>query len=270
MKNIFVVLALCLFSCANLDKSMESENSTSNEIISPVVPAPDLALKVPLATDTRIRKADYSLEVKDAREFTTFIENTLQGFTGYIEDSKLVWTNGYMESTMTIRIEASHFDAFLREVDSRPALVRHRNISSSDVGKEFVDLESRLRTKRELEQRYIAILRSKAGTIEELLSAEKQIGILHEEIEATISRLNYLKDQVKYSTITLRFYQPSPDGIVLQEDGYLQRMGTALSGGLNGLGETLLILANIWPLLVMFAVIYFFIRIRRKRLTPGT
>jgi len=110
-----------------------------------------------------------------------------------------------------------------------------------------------LKTKREVEIRYTEILRNKAGTIEELLETEKQIGALHEEIEATISRINFLKDQVSYSTIHLKFYQELDQQVSEEETLSAQFLG-AFTSGLNGLVIIGLLLTNLWPAVVLIIV----------------
>jgi hypothetical protein len=131
------------------------------------------------------------------------------------------------------------------------------------VSKEFVDLESRLKTKREVELRYTEILRKKAGTIEELLEAEKQIGALHEEIEATISRINFLKDQVGYSTINLKFYQETELQLSEQET-LASQFADAFTSGLNGLVVIGLLLTNLWPVLVLITIAFLIWRVKNK------
>jgi len=43
-------------------------------------------------------------------------------------------------------------------------------INTQDVSEEYVDLETRLKTKKEVEARYIEILRSKAKTLEDIFN----------------------------------------------------------------------------------------------------
>jgi hypothetical protein len=139
-------------------------------------------------------------------------------------------------------------------------------VSTQDVSKEFVDLESRLKTKREVEARYMEILRSKAGTIEELLNAEHQIGDLHEEIEATISRINYLREQVSYSTINLEFYQTiTQDLHTANETATKDQFSDAVKTGWAGVVTIAVALTYMWPIIIVLAVIFIFVRHRTFR-----
>ena len=73
--------------------------------------------------------------------------------------------------------------------------MQRKNVSVQDVTEEYLDIEARLKTKKEVEARYIEILKSKTKTVEDVLKAEEQIRIIREEIEAREGRLNYLKNQ---------------------------------------------------------------------------
>jgi hypothetical protein len=141
--------------------------------------------------------------------------------------------------------------------------VNYRDVITQDVSKDFVDLESRLKTKREVEARYMEILRSKAGTIEELLNAEQQIGQLHEEIEATISRINYLREQVSYSTINLELYQTVTQEIrTSNQASTTEQFKTALSTGYEGIIAVILAITYVWPLILAALGILTFLKYR--------
>jgi len=49
-----------------------------------------------------------------------------------------------------------------------------------------------------------------ARTVKDVLTVEEQLRMVREEIEAQEGRLKFLRDQVRYSTITLVMYKPVP------------------------------------------------------------
>jgi hypothetical protein len=108
--------------------------------------------------------------------------------------------------------------------------------------------------------------------MEEVLEAEKQIGELHEEIEAVVSRLNFLKDQVKYSTIDLEVYQTVTEVTASVEGkSFMQKIGTALQSGLDGVVSVVVALVYIWPLLLLALAIWIWLRKTKVlRLKTGT
>lgn len=273
MKSSVVILLLAMLcACANNMESAKSAAS-ADAIADESMPV-SASLAKPLDADPSvklIKTAAYRFKVKDMTKSLNAIERLVQKYPAHIVSSDLSSEGRVLESSVTIRVESQYFSALLNEIDKEAFIIHSRNIKTEDVGKQFVDLESRLQTKREVQERFKDILRKKAGTIEELLSAENQIGDLQEEIEATVSKLNYLKDQVSSSTINLSFYQELQDAIAEDDQEDMgARITEAASNGLNGLVSITIGLVNIWPLCITIGVGYFFIRRRlRTRALTG-
>lgn len=270
MKKVIILLFTCIFlnSCGRKTQEASSEtvDSTNGQLVADnalsAVPKNDLYSD---GKTKLIKEANYRFEVKNVKESTAAIETAIRKYPAYISSSSLKLENPLLENKMTIRIESEYFNDLLQDIDKEVIFVNVRDVSTEDVSKEFVDLESRLKTKREVEARYMNILRSKAGTIEELLEAEKQIGALHEEIEATISRMNYLKDQVRYSSINLEFYQAISEKVAANEETVSGKFKEALSAGLDGVVAVGLGLAVIWPVVLVGLMILGYL-VYRKRL----
>lgn len=253
MRNsISILFCVILCSCAETNKTEATEPS-SEGIATPVQNVSSNSSVVSDPNIKLIRTADFRFRVDNVDKRVESIENHIRKFPAHISSSSLSMEGNVRENRMTIRVRSEFFLDLLKQIDNEAAFVHYRNIRSEDVGKQFVDLESRLKTKREVQQRYEEILRTKAGKIEELLSAEKQIGELQEEIEATVSRLGYLKDQVAYSTINLEFYErviPSID-VASDEDPVWTKFGGAFTRGLTGAINVLIMLTELWPLLLV-------------------
>ena len=77
-----------------------------------------------------------------------------------------------MESSFSPRETVSELDKFI---------IGQKNAKRST--EEFVDIESRLKTKREIRDRYIQILRDKTGSISDVLEAEEAIRTITEELK---------------------------------------------------------------------------------------
>jgi flagellin-like hook-associated protein FlgL len=215
-----------------------------------------------------IKTASYRFEVEQMKKSTEAIEEAVKKFPAYIATSELELQNQISETKMTIKVQSEYFYELLKEIDAQAKFVNFRNVKTNDVSKEFVDLESRLRTKREVEERYTQILRNKAGTIEELLDAEQQIGALHEEIEATISRINSLKDQVNYSSIHLEFYQTVIEEIQ-KEPTWKEKFVDGLNTGLAGTLNVVIVIAYLWPLIIVAALVAIVVTyLRKKKVRP--
>lgn len=216
-----------------------------------------------------IKTVNYRFEVENVKRATDNIEAAIKKYPAYISASNLRLENPILENKLSIRVQSEFFYDLLKDIDKEARFVNFRDVNTTDASKEFVDLESRLQTKREVEQRYMDILRKKAGTIEELLNAEQQIGALHEEIEATISRMNYLKEQISYSTINLEFYQTISQEVAAADTiTWKDKLTDAMKTGWEGLITLVIALVYIWPILIVAAAIIIYIKFFRRKPVP--
>jgi DNA repair exonuclease SbcCD ATPase subunit len=254
-------------------EAMTSLEAVETNLSAPVANASQSALPQEMPKDLYsngktklIKTLNYKFEVENITRTSEAIEAAVKKYPAYISDSKMRLENPLLENEITIRVQNEFFQDLVKDIDPLAKFVNYRTITTDDVAKEFVDLESRLKTKREVEQRYAEILRKKAGTITELLEAEQKIGELHEEIEATVSRINYLKDQVSYSTINLEFYQTITQKIAEAETNSTgKEFKDALSAGLNGIVSFAIVLAYIWPLIALGIITGTFYWFRKRR-----
>jgi hypothetical protein len=103
---------------------------------------------------------------------------------------------------MTLRVPVKVFDSTL---ESLRALGRHvvsEKVIRQDVTEEYVDLDSRLKARRAVENQYMAVLKD-ATTIHDILEVEQKLGDVRTEIERAEGRQRYLDSQTNLSSITL-------------------------------------------------------------------
>lgn len=273
---ILLCLLFLIASCGTKTEQSETADTLSDDIEATAVKAAVQNAEFPkdLYSNGKtklIKTLNYRFEVENVNKTTEALEAAVKKYPAYISDSKMELENPILENKITIRVQSEFFQDLVKDIDPLAKFVNYRTIATDDVAKEFVDLDSRLKTKREVEQRYIEILRKKAGTIAELLEAEQKIGELHEEIEATISRINYLKDQVSYSTINLEFYQTITQQIAVVEiDSTGKDFREALSAGWTGIVSFLLVITYIWPLIILggIAGVFYWFK-KRRSLAPN-
>jgi molybdopterin converting factor small subunit len=260
----------CFFTFLLLASCTQNENPATEDHVSAMpseTAAQDVSTKP--SNPQLIKTADCRFQTEDVSLVTSSIESISTGYGAYIADSKLSMSYGTIEQSLTIRVPAEKFEELLREIDGLSTRTDYRNVSASDVSKEFVDLESRLKTKREVHARYTAILRDKTGTIEDVLAAERQIGQIQEEIEATISRLNYLKEKVSYSTIMVRYYQLVEHQPLAQEENFFTEINDAFLSGLAGAKTSVIAILHIWPLILLSIPLIVIFRKRWQKENAG-
>lgn len=211
-----------------------------------------------------IKEADISFQVADYFFAKKQIDSLVKRWGGYISNEDEVSSNYRIENTIIIRVHQRHFESLLNGLGNTAFKVDYKKVNSYDVTEEYVDIQSRLKTKREVEKRYYEILK-KATKIEDILRVENEIRKIREEIESQEGRLKYLSDRVSYSTITLNVYQyleykykPS------KESNFFTKSYKALDKGWKGLLAFIVALIHIWPVLLGGGIVLI-IFMRRKK-----
>ena len=240
-----------------------------------------------------IRDADLKFKVDDVKKSSAKISNLVKSNGGYISSEDLIsntreyqtleqteesQTIEYVVETSNIifiRVPSQNFQSLLSSMKGLSISEDYVKINAKDVTEEYYDLETRLKTKKEVEARYIDILKSKAKTLEEILIAEDKIRVIREEIEAVEGRLNYLKNKVSLSSIQVEIYQ---DPYYTQETtrfkryettgwSFGEKAGNAIATGWDGILIFFIGLLYFWPLFLIGGGVFWFIRrrIRKKR-----
>lgn len=204
-----------------------------------------------------IRRGEVVFQTASVSSTRVALNKLVTELKGYLEVEHTADLTARLEYRMVIRVPAENFDSLVERSVRLADKLDTKNISAEDVTEEFIDVEARLRTKKELENRYIELL-GKASKVEDVLAIERELGTLRSDIESIEGRYRYLKDRVGMSSLDIVFYEPKGSSF-----GFGGRVGEALRGGWSNLLDFLVLLINIWPFLLLFAVAYFFYRRRR-------
>jgi hypothetical protein len=167
---------------------------------------------------------------------------------------------------LLVRIPSKNFEDFITEISKGVGYFDTKEISSQDVTEEFIDIESRLKTKKVLESRYLELLK-KANKISEILEIEKQISEIREEIESKEGRLKYLNSQVSMSSVSIKFYktQANNGGVTVS---YGSKIWNSIVSGFNSVSTFFLFLLQIWPfiLILVASIIFYRRRFSKKKM----
>lgn len=167
---------------------------------------------------------------------------------------------------LLVRIPSKNFEDFITEISKGVGYFDTKEISSQDVKEEFIDIESRLKTKKVLESRYLELLK-KVNKISEILEIEKQISEIREEIESKEGRLKYLNSQVSMSSVSIKFYktQANNGGVTVS---YGSKIWNSIVSGFNSVSTFFLFLLQIWPfiLILVASIIFYRRRFSKKKM----
>lgn len=206
-----------------------------------------------------IKEGEVEFETSDINETRKTILSAVSKYYGYVSSDQEYNYSGKKSNTLKIRVPSKSFDEFLGEATQGIENFDNKVIEVKDVTEEFLDVEARLNTKKELEQRYLGLL-EKANNVIEILEIENQIGELRAEIESIEGRLKYLQNRVAYSTLSITFYELKPE-----EKGYGSKFSRGFSNGWDNLVLFFVALINIWPFVLISIALVFGIRFYRKK-----
>lgn len=157
----------------------------------------------PTSSRKLIYDANISLDTEDLDVFSKALIAEIERFDGFISDfSQRRYAGDRQTGEWTIRVRSENFSDVLDWLDSTYD-VRSKKVTSQDVTEEYVDLQARLKNKRNTEDRLSNVLDERAGKLDEVLSVEKEIDRVREEIERIEGRLRFLTERTSLSTITL-------------------------------------------------------------------
>jgi hypothetical protein len=195
-----------------------------------------------------IKNGNLNFSVANIEESKKEIEKLSKEFNGYIASEEQQRYDHRLQYEQVIRIPAGRFEAFVKTIEGFGLHIDSRNINSQDVTEEFIDVEARLKTKKELDVRYHQLL-SKAKNVTEMLAIEEQIGSVRAEIESMQGRLNFLTNQVGFSTLTITYYQT-----LVTDFGFGMKIISAFVTGWKGLLAFLIGIISAWPFIIILGL----------------
>ena len=244
-----------------------SEESTKQDEATADVTGSAKPQPMPIAVPSArllIYHAELRLKVQNPSRASASLDSLVQRHGGYVSGATETREEGEWRQAMTIRVLPSHFRplmAALRGVGT----IENKKLTTDDVTAEHADVAARLRTKRAVEQRYVALL-DRARKISEILEIESKIGEVREEIESTESRLKTLNDEVGYSTISVTCYQPLPQDV---PDAPIVSFGSrfveSFYTGWTLITSFLIGVVAIWPFLLLGGATWWGVRRWRHR-----
>lgn len=254
LKSILFTLlgSFLIFGCANSETAsldMMAEAATNQ---APQVKEVMLERKL-------IKEGSVGFETNDMAATRKSIFESVEKYKAYVSSDQEYKSSSSIRNTIVIRVPAAHFDALLKDATKGVTKFDSKSIQIKDVTEEFLDVQARLKTKKELENRYLEISKE-AKNVTELLEVEKQLGLLRSEIESIEGRMNYLENQVSLSTLTMDFYRTIPT-----QTQFGNKFANGFKNGWDNLIWFFVGLINIWPFLILVFGIVFWLVWRKRR-----
>jgi hypothetical protein len=219
-----------------------------------------------------IYNAEMDIRVDNFEKARNALEQKAKAYNGYIVQSNSNRYDGEQQSgTMTFRIPQEHFNAFLNDAEGLSVQVNNRHVSGQDVTEEYVDLESRLKSKKAVEERLLDFMKQAQKT-EDLLKISSDLADVQEQIEQIAGRKKFLENQTALSTVTITLQENEVPVPKIDNDSLntWQKIKKQFADNINillaaGSGIIVFLIGNLPILMIVgaiVAVIIYFVRIK--------
>lgn len=247
---LFVILALV--SCRNSDRNVSSDP----------IPVQKEGVSVPDTSSRKlIKEADLNFQTEDIEATAIQIRSMASAHKAYIAEENRFDYDMEKGYSMTIRVPAGDFDLFLQKIlnECKIRKLNQKSIRVNDVTSEYIDVETRLKVKKETEAHYLELLKQ-SRTLEETIALESQLSDLRTEIESAEGRMKFLSNQVDYSTVRLSFTEEKAFS-----SRFFKEFWQGLKGGWQVFLKVIIGISYLWVLILLFFIGRFiYIRIRRS------
>lgn len=256
MKNLFLSFAILLLcvgqSCKSNTKSRNVELASLN-----------LEEKALDSVGRKLKKeATINFETRDYNMVCLEIRNLIKKHSGQIiKETGNKKENNTHEASFETRIPAKSFDLFLQELEAVHGKIVNKEINVEDITAQYIDMEARLKSKKELETRYIQLL-SKASKVTEMLEIEKQLNNQRTEIESIEGEFKFMQHEVANNLLNITVTETKT-----VTSGFFGKVLESLSDGWSFFVTFIIGLLTLWPfILLILAIVYFVLRYNRQQI----
>ncbi|WP_339321861.1 DUF4349 domain-containing protein [Paenibacillus sp. FSL W8-0194] len=216
-------------------------------------------------------KANIVMEIQDYGKAQSEVRNTVTLSGGYIVNFSETQSASEKGGTFIVKVPANGFSSFLGRLENIAHENLQRSIEGQDVTEEYVDLESRLKAKRIMEEQYVAFMK-KATKTTDLVAFANELERIQAEIEQMKGRMRYIDQNVAYSTVEIRLYETpqkkeDPKASAVQAP-LGQRVSEAFQGSVDVIAIIaqwiIVILSGSLPVLVIAAIVLLILWLARK------
>ncbi len=306
IKPIAILVGICLLlSCSN-KSGRESAAQFSEEIYTTDTPSEE---KAPINSPSNfisssaainyddgihqfIRSAEMKFRVKSVPEATYRIENIIIKHKGFIIRSAISNENSYSTKTsiskdsslityysnliadLKLRVPRMQLDTILKEIAPLALEIDYRTIEANDVTLQLLSEKLKQERLNKKEKRVSNAIDNNSKKLDSVIDAEEVLDNTIDNANRTKLAEYDIKDQIEYSTITIRLYQSTINyqEKVLREnptEEYKPSLGEqaieALYNGWIIISALFIFLLNIWPIILIVILVWILYSKYRKR-----
>lgn len=218
-----------------------------------------------------IKNSNLSLVVKDVSKTGEEIVAYAVKNGGYMVSASYNKPSDSPFGTIEVRIPSDKLDQALKYFRGLSIKVSSETIYGLDITNQYKDIEARLATLKETQTKFKEIL-DKATQVQDILSVQRELMYIQDQIDALIGEKKALEENVKLTKITVylstdELALPYTPDKTFRPSLIFKQATRSMLGSLQFFGQVLIwifVYSIIWvPLLVL----YIFYRRRRKNKT---
>jgi uncharacterized small protein (DUF1192 family) len=223
-------VALSFNSLAAVNGSLALTDRVSGGIVeSSQMPSPMIA-----------RVVSVTIVVKDVDAARSSLDSILAQHRGYSAQlSASTPGNGPRSLQSSLRIPAGELGTALGEIKTL-GRVENESQSGEEVSQQHADLVARLKTARDTEERFRAILQQRTGKVSDVLEVEQSIARVRGEIERMEAEQKGLEHRVDFASIEVQLSEEYKARFDASTPSVSTRMHNAFVAGYRNATESLL------------------------------
>jgi Domain of unknown function (DUF4349) len=145
-----------------------------------------------------VKTADLGLHSEEVRRSTGRAQQVAATAGGTVLSSQVYRSDDSVTADLVLSVSADEFERVLGELRSLGEKVTTDSISGQDVTEEYIDLKSRERNLKATEESMLRLY-DRAKNVEEVLSIQRELTGVREDIELVQGRIKYLDQRSTYS-----------------------------------------------------------------------
>ena len=205
-----------------------------------------------------VRTGQASIEVDSLELAMAELRSIARKAGGFVADASVQSGRTQLrQATLQLKVPSIRFDELTEGLQPSGRL-EYVNVGAEDVSEEFVDLTARAANGHRLEERLVELLRTRTGKLQDVLSVERELARVREEIERMEGRMRFLKSSAQLSTLSVSLHEPVP---IVASTGHgpiaeafraaWRNFVGVLAGAIASLGFVVPVLGAGWGVVVM-------------------
>jgi Domain of unknown function (DUF4349)/Putative zinc-finger len=186
------------------------------------------------------RVASLSIVTKDFAASRASLDAILARHRGYAAElSANTPENGPRSLQAALRIPAAELSSAVADLKML-GRVENESQSGEEVTQQHADLVARLKTSRETEQRFQAILQQRTGDVAQVLQVEEGIARVRGDIERMEAEQKNLEHRVEFASVNLQLTEEYKARLDAPAASISTRIHNAMVAGFKNVSETIL------------------------------